>query len=57
MRIKDFMTETFQNVSINGILYSLNGDEKTIYSRGKEEGKLMKDHMNEYVTNPSRHFL
>lgn len=48
MKIKDFMTETFQNVSINGILYSLNGDEKTIYSRAKEEGKLMKDHMNEY---------
>lgn len=48
MRINDFMIETFQNISMNGILYSLNSDEKKIYTRAKEEGKLMKDHMSEF---------
>lgn len=48
MKINEFMVETFQTVSINGILYSLNTDEKKIYSNVKENGKLMKSELGEY---------
>lgn len=48
MKIKEFMVENFQTVSINGILYSLNTDEKKIYSKVKEAGKLLKSELNEF---------
>lgn len=48
MKLKEFMVETFQNVSINGILYSLNSDEKKIYSKVKESGKLLKSDLSEF---------
>lgn len=48
MKIKEFMIENFQTVSINGILYSLNTDEKKIYSKVKEAGKLLKSELNEF---------
>ena len=48
MKIKEFMIEAFQTVSINGILYSLNTDEKKIYTKVKEAGKLMKSDLSEF---------
>ena len=48
MKIREFMTESFQTVSINGILYSLNTDEKTIYKKVKEAGKLLKSDLSEF---------
>lgn len=48
MKMKEFMIETFQNVSINGILYSLNSDEKKIYTKVKETGKLLKSELSEF---------
>ena len=48
MRINEFITESFQTVSINGILYSLNTDEKAIYTKVKEAGKLLKKDLSEF---------
>ena len=50
MKFKNMVNESFQNVSINGVLYSLNTDEKRIYTKAKEAdgGKLMKDDLSEY---------
>ena len=48
MKFKNFVNESFQNVSINGVLYSLNTDEKKIYTKVKESGKLMKSDLSEY---------
>lgn len=42
------MVETFQNISINGILYSLNTDEKRIYSKIKNASKLLKSELSEF---------
>ena len=42
MKINEFIIENFQTVSINGILRSLNNDEKKIYTKVKENGKLFK---------------
>ena len=35
MKLEHIITENFQTVSINGILYSLNTDEKAIQRRCK----------------------
>ena len=35
MKLEHIITENFQTVSINGILYSLNTDEKAIYDKIK----------------------
>ena len=48
MKIKEFIIETFQTVSINGVLYSLNTDEKEIYKKVKEAGKLLKSDLSEF---------
>ena len=48
MKIKEFMIETFQNISINGILYSLNSDEKRIYTEIKNASKLLKSDLSEF---------
>lgn len=48
MKIKEFIIETFQTVSINGVLYSLNTDEKAIYKKVKEAGKLLKSELSEF---------
>ena len=48
MKIREFMTESFQTVSINGILYSMNTDEKEIYKKVKEAGKLLKSELSEF---------
>lgn len=48
MKFNDLVTESFQNVSIGGVLYSLNTDEKKIYTQAKESGKLMKNDLSEY---------
>ena len=37
MKLEHIITENFQTVSINGILYSLNTDEKAIYDKIKNE--------------------
>ena len=42
MKFNDLVTESFQNVSIGGVLYSLNTDEKKLYTQAKDAGKLMK---------------
>ena len=46
MKINEFIIENFQTVSINGILRSLNNDEKKIYTKVKENGKLLKSEFN-----------
>lgn len=48
MKFNDLVTESFQNVSINGVLYSLNTDEKKLYTQAKDAGKLMKKDLSEY---------
>ena len=48
MKINEFIIENFQTVSINGILRSLNNDEKKIYTKVKENGKLLKSELDEY---------
>jgi len=48
MKFNSIINETFQNISINGVLYSLNTDEKKIYTQAKEAGKLMKNDLSEY---------
>lgn len=42
------MTESFKTVSINGILYSLNNDEKELYKTAKIDGKLYKKDLDEF---------
>lgn len=51
MKLNNVITESFHNVSINGILYSLNNDEKDIYTKIKntEEHKLFKSELNEFM--------
>lgn len=48
MKLRDFMIESFQTISINGILYSLGNDERKIYSKCKENGKVMKIDLTEF---------
>ena len=47
MKLEQIITENFQTVSINGILYSLNTDEKAIYDKiKKEENKKLEQELN-----------
>lgn len=48
MKMNEFISESFQNISINGVLYSLNTDEKRIYSNVKEMVKLPKNELSEF---------
>lgn len=50
MKLEHIITENFQTVSINGILYSLNTDEKAIYDKIKnnENKKLFKKDLDEF---------
>lgn len=50
MKLEQIITENFQTVSINGILYSLNTDEKAIYDKIKKEEnkKLFKKDLDEF---------
>lgn len=48
MKINEFVKESFQTVSINGILRSLNNDEKRIYTKVKENDKILKSDLNEF---------
>jgi intracellular sulfur oxidation DsrE/DsrF family protein len=48
MKLKDFMVESFQTVYANGVIYSLNNDEKRLYQKIKEAGKVLKDELPEF---------
>lgn len=48
MKLKDIIAENFQNVSMKGILYSLNSDEKKIYQKVKNSEKLLKSDLSEF---------
>ena len=44
----ELIEEGLQNISIKGVLYSLNNDEKKLYQKVKSEEKLLKDSLSEY---------
>ena len=50
MKLNNIITENFSTVSINGILFSLNNDEKSIYDKIKKdpERKLFKKDLDEF---------
>ena len=50
MKLNNIITENFSTVSINGILFSLNNDEKNIYDKIKKdpERKLFKKDLDEF---------
>ena len=50
MKLQNIITEGFSTVSINGIMYSLNNDEKSIYDKIKkdEDRKLFKKDLDEF---------
>ena len=49
MDLKNIITESFKTVSINGILYSLNNDEKALYDKIKSEEKVLKSDLDEFT--------
>ena len=49
MELQDIVTESFKSVSINGILYSLNNDEKALYDKVKSEEKVLKSDLDEFT--------